>query len=43
VSLGLDQDLKTTFGLSYGVGALNLYADYDVADDGGSVGATLSF
>ena len=43
ISLGLDQDLKTSFAVSYGLGSLNLYAGYDVADEGGAVGATLSF
>ena len=43
ISLGLDQDLKTSFGVSYDIGALNLYAGYDVADEGGAVGAALSF
>ena len=43
ISLGLDQDLKTSFAVSYGLGNLNLYAGYDVGDEGGAVGATLSF
>jgi hypothetical protein len=43
ISLGLDQDLKTSFAVSYGLGSLNLYAGYDVGDEGGAVGATLSF
>ncbi len=43
ISLGLDQDLKTSFEVSYGLGGLNVYAGYDVADEGGAVGATLSF
>jgi len=43
ISLGLDQDMKTSFEVSYGLGGLNLYAGYDVADEGGAVGATLSF
>ena len=43
ISLGLDQDLKTSFAVSYGLGGLNLYAGYDVGEEGGAVGATLSF
>ena len=43
LSLGVDQDMKPTVGLSKSMGGLSLYAGYDAADNGGKVGATLSF
>jgi hypothetical protein len=43
LSLGVDQDMKPTVGLSYDVGSMNIYAGYDAADNGGKVGAKLSF
>jgi hypothetical protein len=43
LSLGVDQDMKPTVGLSYDVGSMNIYAGYDAADKGGKVGAKLSF
>ena len=43
LSLGVDQDLQPTVNLSKSMGGLSLYAGYDAADQGGKVGATLSF
>ena len=43
LSLGVDQDLQPTLSLSKSMGGLSLYAGYDAADQGGKVGATLSF
>ena len=43
LSLGVDQDLQPTINLSKSVGGLSIYAAYDAADEGGKVGATLSF
>ena len=43
LSLGVDQDLQPTLSLSKSMGGLSLYAGYDAADQGGAVGATLSF
>ncbi len=43
LSLGVDQDLQPTVGLSKSMGGLSVYAGYDAADEGGKVGATLSF
>lgn len=43
LSIGVDQDMQPTVGLSRSMGGLNLYASYDAADEGGKVGATLSF
>ncbi len=43
LSLGVDQDMQPTVGLSKSMGGLSLYAGYDAADEGGKVGATLSF
>ena len=40
---GFDQDLQPTIGVDYDLGGLKLYAGYDAADEGGKVGATLSF
>jgi hypothetical protein len=43
LAIGFDQGLQPTIGVDYDLGGLNLYANYDAADEGGSVGATLSF
>ena len=43
LTLGVDQDLQPTINLSKSVGGLSIYAAYDAADEGGKVGATLSF
>jgi hypothetical protein len=43
LSLGVDQDMKPTVGLSYALGSLNVYAGYDADDKGGKIGAKLSF
>ena len=43
LAIGFDQDLQPTVGVNYDLGGLNLYAGYDAADQGGKVGATLSF
>ena len=43
LSLGVDQDVQPTVNLSKSMGGLNIYAGYDAADEGGKVGATLSF
>ena len=43
LAIGFDQSLKPALGIDYDLGGLNLYAYYDAVDEGGSVGATLSF
>jgi len=43
LAIGFDQDLQPAIGIDYDLGGLSLYAGYDAADEGGSVGATLSF
>jgi hypothetical protein len=43
LSIGFDQDLQPAVGLDYDLGGLSLYAGYDAADEGGNIGATLSF
>ena len=43
LALGFDQDLEPTVGVSYDLGGLVLSAGYDAADQGGKLGATLSF
>jgi hypothetical protein len=43
LAIGFDQDLQPTVGVNYDLGGLNLYAGYDAGDQGGKVGATLSF
>ena len=43
LSFGVNQSLQPSVGLSYDLGGLNLYAGYDVADEGGALGAKLSF
>ena len=43
LSLGVDQDLQPTVSLSKSMGGLSIYAGYDAGEEGGQVGATLSF
>ena len=43
LSLGVDQDMQPTVNLSKSMGGLSIYAGYDAADEGGKIGATLSF
>ena len=43
LSIGFDEDLEPTIGVDYDLGGLNLYAGYDADEEGGSIGATLSF
>ena len=43
LAIGFDQDLQPAVGLDYDLGGLSLYAGYDAADEGGEIGATLSF
>jgi len=43
LAIGFDQDLQPTIGVDYDLGGLKLYAGYDASDEGGKVGATLSF
>jgi hypothetical protein len=43
LSIGVDQGLEPTVGLSYSLGALSLYAGYDASETGGTAGAKLSF
>ena len=43
LSIGFDEDLEPAVGVTYDLGGLNLYAGYDADDEGGSIGATLSF
>jgi hypothetical protein len=43
LSIGVDQGLEPTIGLSYALGALSLYAGYDASETGGTAGAKLSF
>ena len=43
LALGFDQDLEPTVGVSYDLGGLVLSAGYDAGDEGGSLGAKLSF
>jgi len=43
LAIGFDEALEPAVGLDYDLGGLNLYAGYDAADEGGSIGATLSF
>ena len=43
LAIGFDQDLEPQIGVDYDLGGLSLYASYDADDEGGSVGATLSF
>jgi len=43
LAIGFDQDLQPDIGISYNLSGLNLYANYDAGDEGGSIGATLSF
>ncbi len=43
LSIGFDEALEPTVGVTYDLGGLNLYAGYDADDEGGSIGAKLSF
>ena len=45
ISVGLDEDLAWTLGASYTMGnsGLSIYAGYAQADEGGKIGATMSF
>jgi hypothetical protein len=43
LSIGVDQDLEPTVGLSYDLGAMNVYAGYDASEGGGTAGVKLSF
>ena len=45
ISVGLDEDLAWSIGASYSMGGsgLNIYANYSQADNGGKIGATMSF
>ena len=43
LSIGLDQDMQPTVDVTKDLGGLSLYAGYDAADEGGKIGATLSF
>jgi hypothetical protein len=43
LAVGFDQDLQPTVGVDYDLGGLKLYGKYDAGDEGGSVGAMLSF
>jgi len=43
LALGFDQDLQPTVGVSYDLGGLVLSAGYDAGEEGGSIGAKLSF
>jgi hypothetical protein len=43
LSIGFDEDLEPAVGVSYDLGGLSLYAGYDADDEGGNIGATLSF
>jgi hypothetical protein len=43
LALGFDQDLQPTVGVNYDLGGLVLSAGYDASEQGGSLGATLSF
>jgi len=43
LALGFSEALQPTVGVNYDLGGLNLYAGYDASEQGGSIGATLSF
>ena len=43
LTIGWNQDLQPSIGIDYDLGGLKLYAGYDADDEGGSIGATLSF
>ena len=45
ISVGLDEDLAWSIGASYSMGSsgLNIYVNYSQADNGGKIGATMSF
>ena len=45
ISVGLDESLAWSIGASYSIGGsgLNIYVNYSQADNGGKIGATMSF
>ena len=45
ISVGLDESLAWSIGASYSMGnsGLNIYVNYSQADNGGKIGATMSF
>ena len=43
LAIGFDQDLQPTVGVNYDLGGLVLSAGYDAGEEGGSLGATLTF
>ncbi len=45
ISVGLDESLAWSIGASYSMGSsgLNMYVNYSQADNGGKIGATMSF
>jgi hypothetical protein len=45
ISVGLDENLAMTLGASYSMGGsgLNIYVNYSQADEGGKIGASMSF
>ena len=45
ISVGLDENLAMSLGASYSMGGsgLNIYVKYSQADEGGKIGATMSF
>ena len=45
ISVGLDENLAMSLGASYSMGGsgLNIYVNYSQADQGGKIGATMSF
>ena len=43
LSIGFDQGLQPSVGVSYSLGALGLSAGYDASENGGKLGAKLSF
>ena len=45
ISVSLDEDLAMTLGASYSMGnsGLTMYVNYSQADEGGKIGATMSF
>ena len=45
ISVGLDENLAMSLGASYSMGGsgLSIYVKYSQADNGGKIGATMSF
>ena len=45
ISVGLDEDLAWSIGAAYSIGGsgLDIYVNYSQADEGGKIGATMSF